>query len=156
MAVLELRRERDGASMQLGRALHTGGEGTIYTVCEDETRVAKIYQRPTSEHASKLHAMIASPPSDPAHAQDHVSFAWPVDGVLDEYGVYRGFVMPYIAPSRSAPLFKVVNPRARRSVAHGITWAFLLRSASNLASVVGALHDRGYIIGDLNASNVLL
>jgi cellulose biosynthesis protein BcsQ len=156
MAALKLRRERDGSSLQLGRALYTGGEGTIYTVGDDETLVAKIYQRPTSEHVTKLHAMIASPPSDPAHTQDHVSFAWPIDGVLDEQGAYRGFVMPYIAPSRSAPLFKVVNPKARRSVAQGITWAFLLRSASNLASVVGALHERDYVIGDLNESNVLL
>jgi cellulose biosynthesis protein BcsQ len=154
--MLKLRRASNGSLLTLGKGLHTGGEGTIYSVREDTTRVAKIYKDNSIERAVKLIAMLLNPPTDPAHEPKHVSFAWPIDRILDEYGTCLGFLMPYVEPLHNSPLSKLINPKARRKLARGITWEFLLRTATNMASVVGALHERGYVIGDLNESNVLV
>ena len=77
MAELKLRRERDGSSLTLVDELHRGGEGTIYSVCEDKALVVKIYRQMTTSHSEKLRVMVANPPTDPARAPEHVSFAWP-------------------------------------------------------------------------------
>jgi cellulose biosynthesis protein BcsQ len=156
MSVLKVRRESDGSLVTLRKELHTGGEGTIYSLRDDDTHVVKIYKDISMERAVKLITMLLNLPTDPAHEPEHVSFAWPSERMLDEYGTCLGFLMPYIEPSHHSPLSKLINPKARRKLARGITWEFLLRTATNLASVVGALHERGYVIGDLNENNVLV
>ena len=156
MTLLKLRRESDGALLALRKQLYMGGEGTIYAVRDDTTCVVKIYKDISMERAVKLLTMLLNPPTDPAHEPEHVSFAWPIDRMLDEFGTCLGFLMPYIQPSHNSPLSKLINPKARRKLARGITWEFLLRAATNLTSVVAALHERGYVIGDLNENNVLV
>ena len=156
MTLLKLRRESDGALLTLRKQLYMGGEGTIYAVCDDTTCVVKIYKDISMERAVKLITMLLNPPTDPAQEPEHVSFAWPIDRMVDEFGTCLGFLMPYIQPSHNSPLSKLINPKARRKLARGITWEFLLRAATNLTSVVAALHERGYVIGDLNENNVLV
>jgi serine/threonine protein kinase len=64
--------------------------------------------------------------------------------------------MPLINTSKAIPLHQVYNPKVRKQRAPGITWQYLLRIGRNLAAVVAALHAKGYVIGDLNESNVLV
>jgi serine/threonine protein kinase len=54
------------------------------------------------------------------------------------------------------PIFEYYNPRARRVHCPFFDYSYLLRTARNLAAVVAALHDRGYVIGDVNESNILV
>jgi cellulose biosynthesis protein BcsQ len=156
MTMIKLRRQSDRSLLTLGKELHTGGEGTIYSVRDDATHVAKIYTDTSYERTVKLLAMLLNPPTNPADTPEHLSFAWPIDRILDDDGTCLGFLMPYIDPSHNSPLSRLINPKARRELARGITWEFLLRTATNLASVVGALHEGSYVIGDLNESNVLV
>ena len=150
-----LRRESDRSLIFLTTLFHKGGgEGAIYRVSEDDTLVAKIYHEPTVERAAKLEAMLANRPIDPARTPDHVSFSWPIDRLLDDQGVCKGFLMPYVA--QSEPVSKLYNPKYRKKLARGFTWAFLLQVASNLASLVGVLHEYGYVVGDLSDSNFLV
>jgi DNA-binding helix-hairpin-helix protein with protein kinase domain len=144
-----------GRSVFLGTQIGKGGEATISAVAGRPELVAKIWHEPASaERAGKLRWMLAHPPADPAAARGHVSIPWPCSPVSDETGALRGFLMPRLAEAR--PLFEVFNPARRRVTAPGWDGRYLFRAARNLASVVAAIHEKGYVVGDLNESNVLV
>ena len=156
--------QTDDLSLVLGRditlaerELATGGEGKIYRIKEDPLSVAKIFHKPSPEKAEKIDAMLANPPDDPAYEETgHISIAWPTARILDAGGRCCGFAMPYINPQDSFPLLKVYNPQDRLQTVAEFTWQYLMRIALNLASIVKELHKKGYIIGDLNESNVIV
>ncbi len=133
--------------------LAQGGEGIIYTVPGHPDRVAKIFLKDAHLRRRKLEAMLANPPSDPAADQGlrHRAIAWPTHLLHLPGGEFAGFLMPRIAGQQ--PLANIYNPRDRRTRLPAWTWRYLLGTAKNLAAVVHALHERGYIIGDLNESN---
>ena len=135
------------------RPLGSGGEAHIYALMHDTELVAKLYHRPTEAQARKLRAMLAAPPEDPAEAAGQRSIAWPADLLLDG-GRVVGFVMPRVA-GRS-PIFNFYNPSVRRQQFPLSNAAYLHRTARNLASAVRALHAKGYVIGDVNESNILV
>jgi DNA-binding helix-hairpin-helix protein with protein kinase domain len=62
--------------------------------------------------------------------------------------------MPYI--DRAHLLWEVYNPGVRREQCPQFHHGSLLRIARNLAAGVRTLHECGYILGDLNESNVLV
>jgi DNA-binding helix-hairpin-helix protein with protein kinase domain len=64
--------------------------------------------------------------------------------------------MPAVDLRTSVPMFRLYNPRDRLQTWPGFTWDYLLRTAANLAGTVRALHGAGYVVGDLNESNVLV
>lgn len=136
--------------------LGAGGEARVFVVPSDDASVAKIYRRPTEHHARKLAVMLANPPADPMAAQGHVSIAWPVELVetLVPAGRIVGFLMPRAQGTR--PLIDFYNPATRRKVCPLFNPLYLLRTARNLAAAVHAVHSRGYVIGDINESNILV
>ncbi|HUS15576.1 MAG TPA: hypothetical protein VM536_11245 [Chloroflexia bacterium] len=142
-----------GGALMLGAPLGVGGEATVYGVAGEATRVAKIYRAPSGVRAAKQRAKVARPPEDPA-GLGHLSIAWPTDLVQDGNGTPVGFLMPRAGPSR--PLLALYNPQTRLEEAPDFTWEYLLRTATNLARVVRALHAQGYVVGDLNESNLLV
>jgi serine/threonine protein kinase len=138
-----------------GQALARGGEAAIYEVPHQPTLVAKVYHQPTPEHADKLAAMIAAPPTDPMAGKGHVSIAWPVDRLLEAATPrFLGYVMPRV--DRVQPLIDFYNPGSRLQRCPLFHYGYLLRTARNLAAAVRAIHERGYVIGDLNESNILV
>lgn len=146
-----------GRNLTLGRELARGGEGKIYAIVEDQRQVAKIFHKPSPEKNAKLNAMLANPPHDPTRkALNHISIAWPTARILDTKGRCIGFTMPYIDHSSGFPLLKIYNPQDRRQIRHSFTWQYLLRMARNLCSIIAALHQKGYVVGDLNESNILV
>jgi DNA-binding helix-hairpin-helix protein with protein kinase domain len=139
------------------RPLGQGGEAAVFAVHDlrDQPElVAKVYHKPTDRHAFKLQAMIASPPADPMAQRGLVSIAWPTDRLLDPDRRVVGFVMPRV--EGALPLFEVFNPRSRLQNCPLFHFKRLLRTAHNLAAAVQAVHDRGYVVGDLNESNGLV
>jgi serine/threonine protein kinase len=149
-------KDSGGYSVILGNRLGAGGEAEIFEVASRSELVAKVYHHPSAERAAKLQAMIASAPSDPTSAQGHVSICWPTSLLFDQRKVCVGFLMHRVDFSTSVPLFSLYNPKDRQQVALAFTWEYLLRTAINIASTVDAIHTRGYVIGDLNESNLLV
>ena len=133
-----------------------GGEARVYVVPPDETLVAKVYHKPTVAHAHKLVAMLANPPDNPMAGQNHISIAWPVDllRTLDGSNQVVGFLMPRVKGMNS--ILDFYNPKTRRQRCPFYNYLYLHRTARNLAACVGALHARGYCIGDVNESNILV
>jgi hypothetical protein len=135
--------------------LFKGGEAAIYALPGQDALVAKVYHKPIAERAAKLAAMIATPPVDPMAAHGHHSIAWPLDRLLAaDDRRFVGFVMPRVLNAR--PIFEFYNPRARLKQCPLFHYGYLVRTARNLAAAVRALHDKGYVIGDVNESNLLV
>ena len=148
--------DQNGKSIVLDRKLGSGGEADIYAIAGNADLVAKIYFRHSSERQAKLQAMIGTPPPDPTGGQGHVSICWPKALLFDQGRVGVGFLMHRVDFSTSVPVLRLYNPQDRQQVAPGFTWAYLLRTAVLIASVVEAIHACGYVVGDLNESNFLV
>jgi len=138
--------------------LGSGGEGQVYAVTEYPHLVAKIYHthKATAELHTKLQWMVAHPPTDPCAALKHISIAWPGDILYSDPRCqqFAGYLMPKISGAKK--LAAAYHPPTRKQQMPGFTWQYLLCVARNLASSLQAVHNRGYVIGDLNESNVLL
>ncbi len=152
---MRLRRRLTGQQITIEEraALGAGGEARIFAVSESPDLVAKIYHRPDSAQARKLRAMLAAPPEDPAAASGQPSIAWPVD-LLEEGARFVGFLMPRLTDQ--TPIFDFYNPSTRRQKFPLLHTGYLHRAARNLSAAVRALHARGYVIGDVNESNILV
>lgn len=160
---MRVRLETTAQEIELsGAPLGSGGEAAIYVLPDTPFQVAKLYHRPKPEHADKLQAMLAAPPLDPMAGTGHNSIAWPTDRLLAveplpkgvEAGAVVGYVMPRVDKVRLIQEF--YNPKSRLQVCPLFHYGYLLRTARNLAAAIRALHERGYVIGDLNESNLLV
>jgi hypothetical protein len=99
--------------------------------------------------------MLAAPP-DKVDAGGHIAIAWPSELVTGKSGDVEGFLMPRIDLKATVPLFQVYNPASRVQIAPAFTWRYLLRTARNVAAIVDSLHRAGYVVGDINESNLLV
>jgi DNA-binding helix-hairpin-helix protein with protein kinase domain len=156
--MVRLQRDSKGQILSLSdqAVLAVGGEARIYEVPGNPALVAKLYHKPSLERASKLRVMVANPPSDPMAVQKHTSIAWPTD-LLHLPGQPQrtvGFLMPRVVGMRRVIDF--FNPKTRREQCPLFNYFYLHRTARNLAIAVRAIHERGYVIGDINESNVLV
>ncbi|HEU4452788.1 MAG TPA: hypothetical protein VFR81_06995 [Longimicrobium sp.] len=130
--------------------LGAGGEARVLALAGADTLVAKLYHEPTMAKARKVALMMDEPPELDAAA---ATLAWPCDLLFDGRGTFAGFLMPRAEGPR---LFEFYNPVTRRQTAPLCDYAFLHQVAANLAATFEALHARGYVIGDVNESNVLV
>jgi len=155
-------------SITLTNELGKGGEATVYNIAEDKYLVAKIYHQPTSDREAKLHAMLFNPPEQPT---THVAIAWPTALIYQHMaslvtwstletleatnlGQFVGFLMPKITAGYS--LFHIYNPVLRKKLPYPFDRKALHRTAYNLCAVVAKIHAKGYVIGDINESNILV
>ena len=139
----------DGRPLTLGPLLGAGGEASVYALAGDPRLAAKIYTRLEPARAAKLRQMIARRPSGP-------NLAWPEALIRDQVGNVAGFLMPRIDLGKAKPLLMLINPADRRENVPGWTWSSPPLTARNLAAAVEAVHAAGYVIGDLNESNILV
>jgi tetratricopeptide (TPR) repeat protein len=154
---------------QLGERLGGGGEGDIFLTA-DRSLVAKIYHegKMTPEAELKLRAMLANPPIDSMRVQGRVSIAWAVD-LVTVNGIVKGYTMPLLEKaqdehlsnpaanvSKCRDLIDFYNPSTRRKNFPWFHYGYLIRTARNIAIVTDSLHAKGYAIGDVNESNILV
>ncbi|TVR11009.1 MAG: hypothetical protein EA395_08350 [Phormidium sp. GEM2.Bin31] len=139
----------NGQPITLSQELGRGGEGSIYAIAEQPQWVAKVYHpnKLTPEGLAKLRLSLQYPPQNPA-------IAAPVDLLLNSSGRVLGFMMPRVP--QGYPLHDLYTPRSRRQKLPFFTHTHLHRVARNLSVAVSALHHRGYVIGDVNESNMLV
>lgn len=158
MATWNVETLNGGVSLVLGDSLllGSGGEGAVYRMPADDSLVIKIYHpgHLDQERIDKLKAMIADPPADPMRHKGHASIAWPEDLVVSQGdGRVCGFVMPRLAAGHAVSNF--FDLRFRQTKLPSVDYSSLCRIASNLASAVWAIHEKGYVIGDVNDRNIM-
>lgn len=155
---MRLQRQSDRQIIYLDSALElgAGGEAQVFALNADPSLVAKVYRKPKADRDRKLRAMLNNPPDDLRVSQSHLSFAWPLDLLLtlETKPQVAGFLMPRVEGMR--PIIDFYNPKTRRLQCPLFDYFYLHRAARNLAGAVSGLHARGYAIGDVNESNILL
>ncbi|MBV9111181.1 MAG: hypothetical protein JO306_17375, partial [Gemmatimonadetes bacterium] len=147
-----LRRRSSGQllTLDLARLIGAGGEARVLEVPGEPRLVAKLYREPTLERARKLGIMLEKPPALDAGA----SVAWPVDLLTGPSGGhFAGFLMPRVEGPR---IFEFYNPTSRRRTAPLFDYRMLHRAGVNLAAAFEGLHAHGYVVGDVNESNILV
>ena len=137
----------------LVKQIAQSGEGEVWRTDRDRT-LAKLYYAPDPSRVRKLEIMVAYPPRDPNAAINHISFAWPQSLLKDDTGKIVGFLMPEIV--NSVELLEVYNPQRRQKVLPGFNWLYLHTSAMNIASIIQAIHAKGYVLGDIKPQNILV
>lgn len=145
-----------GKSITLGKKLGAGGEGAVYDVAGAPHLVAKIYHahRLNAALANKVRAMVADPPEDATRKPplNHVSIAWPTDIVMNGR-TFAGYVMPKLP--KSDDLYDLLQPQQRKKQHAQLNHRHLYRTARNLALAMEAIHQKNYVIGDVNFKNAL-
>ncbi len=157
MTTLKFKTQKGGQDLTLDDSLLLGGgtEGAIYEVPGDDSLVIKIYRdKVEDERINKLTAMITNPPADPMQHKGHASIAWPKDLVVWQHNQeVCGFVMPRLRDAH--PISRFYDLGIRRTHLPFFTYRSLCLLGSNLASAVWALHEKGYVIADVNEGNIL-
>ncbi|MGH9855281.1 MAG: helix-hairpin-helix domain-containing protein, partial [Blastocatellia bacterium] len=128
-----------------------GGEGEVYEVQDRSDLVVKLYHEPPStEKAEKLVAL-----SRLGTDRLFNISAWPVDVLRDKAdGDVVGFLMKKI--SQAEEIHALHSPKSRLQKFPEASWAFLIYAAANIARAVAAIHEHGFVIGDLNPKNILV
>ncbi|MFM6499615.1 MAG: protein kinase domain-containing protein, partial [Dolichospermum sp.] len=137
----------------LGKEIANSGEAKVWRTNENGY-LAKIYHSPTPERVQKLAVMIDNSPTEPNSHLGHVSFAWPKSVLKNAQGNFVGFLMPEIKGGKE--LIDVYNPQRRKKLELEIDWRFLHTTALNIASIIAALHEAGYVLGDIKPQNILV
>src|SRR5215475_8270293 len=137
--------------VRLGRRIGIGAEGEVYEIQDRSDLVAKIYHEPPSpEKAEKLVAL-----SRLGNERLFNLSAWPVDVLRDAPGgAVVGFVMKRI--SGAEEVHALHSPKSRLQKFPEASWGFLIYVAANIARAVAAIHEHGYVIGDLNPKNIVV
>lgn len=146
--------ERRKRAFTLGDHYGSGGEADVYRLPDAPHLLAKIYKaQPATETVRKLGHMVANPPDDPSARLKHRSFAWPQELLVNQRDAVVGYIMPL---AQGNTLLKVFNPHLRAQTGWRWNWRESHIAAYNLAATMGALHERNYVIGDVNESNVFV
>lgn len=137
----------------LGKQIASSGEGEIWTT-EDPNILAKIYHRSTLQRQEKLRVMFKHPPKDPNSERNHISFAWPQSLLVNKNGKILGFLMAKIQDAKE--LIDIYNPRRRNKLNVKVDWHFLHVVGHNISSIIHAIHQAGYVLGDIKPQNILV
>lgn len=146
--------------IEIDNKLGEGGEGIVFALKDMDEFCAKIYQKGMKKETKrKLEIMCESPPTDPQYEKEKVySIAWPVSLIYKDEKMKNpvGFIMPKIPIQKYAKICAIFDRSSREKINPFITWKYLYHVCMNLSSVVAAIHEKGYVIGDMNDENILV
>jgi len=139
----------NGDSLTVGERIGRGGEGDVHVITDDPSHAVKLYTvTDLDERRDKVRAMVRA---NLAAKSDLVAF--PV-AIVNSGGRFAGFTMRRITGRK--PLHELYSPGARKSAFPRADYRFLVRTAANIARAVGAVHETGCVIGDVNHSGILI
>lgn len=132
---------------RLDKRIAKGGEGEIYSVRDFPNLLIKIYfQNRLQGKEVKIREMI------PLCSESLKKFAAPpIESLYDSNGNFVGFLMDFVDGEIIPHLYWKERfekyPKAR--------WHSFIKVVKNLAIAVHNIHEEGFIIGDINESNIL-
>ena len=137
--------------IERGEKLGEGGEGIVYAIKGQPEIAAKIWHAKVAadgEVARKIELMLKNRIASR-------SVAWPKRFLYNRARKPIGFTMPRYNGAEYHNLIVWMNPMARRinNLTCGNTE--LLKMTANLAKAIGAIHNAGHIVGDINEKNVM-
>lgn len=142
--------DQTGRTVQLGREIGRGGEGTVFEVVGRPDLVAKVYKQAADQlKAQKLLFMAAK-----ASPELMRLAAWPSAVLFDQSNIPRGITMPLVTGARE--IHVLYSPAQRRTHFPKADWHFLIRAARNCAASFAILHQSDVVVGDVNQGNILV
>jgi DNA-binding helix-hairpin-helix protein with protein kinase domain len=139
-----------GQALALGKRIGKGGEGEVYAHATAQDLAVKLYTlKDLKQRDAKISAMIKNKLAEKTKL---VSF--PKEVVSRSDGKFAGFVMQRVVDHK--PLFELYSPGTRKQNFPRADYRFLVRAASNIASIVAQIHKTGCVIGDINHSGILV
>lgn len=141
-----------GTPLALAAPIGSGREGTVYTITNTPRHVAKLYHEPNSETTAKIRTMISNSPV--AARTNPPTVCWPIDLLYNVHGAAVGCMLPRL--HNTVTLAQLRTATGRSASAPGTTWEFLLAAGHNTASAIAALHQEGYVVGDIAGPNILV
>lgn len=131
--------------IKIGVLIGSKGEGKVFEV--NEHIVAKVFHedRFNESKLMKIHKLISG-------AKKDSSISYPIDFLLDEKEIV-GYIMPKAKGVSLQTLFKPSNLKSNFP-----NWRLsdLLTLCLSITISIKKIHDQNLIIGDLNASNILV
>jgi len=126
--------------------ISSGGEGKIYRVISDSSKLVKIYHSGTinANLEKKISYMVLHQPSSSVFTQ----IAWPIDLAYDDKGKFCGFVMPRLDITNVLSDVYIYPPKYK------ISYRQKLILAQNICVVIHEIHKAGYVFGDFNPRNI--
>ncbi|MGO8674056.1 MAG: hypothetical protein ACLQVD_22185 [Capsulimonadaceae bacterium] len=147
----------DGSKLVFDSQIGSGGEGFVYGVVGNADLAVKIYHYPTIKRAEKLQALASYSPPGAEHSEGRFNVVWPVDQVYVKIGSRRkivGLAMPRLYGRRS--ISYAYHPPLRIKYYPLFTYTHLHQTAINLTHLVNAVHEAGFVIADLNHTNIFV
>lgn len=138
-----------GGRLVPGRRLGRGGEGEVFALDGGSPRALKIYTSPDAAREAKIRAMVSA-----GLAERCPNVAFPLEAAYTASGGFAGFVMQLV--DAASPVHELCSPGSRRRLFPNADWRFLVRTALNTARAFARVHDAGAVVGDVNASGVLV
>jgi DNA-binding helix-hairpin-helix protein with protein kinase domain len=145
-----------GRAVRVKRRLTVSEDAEVFALAGNPSRVAKVYKRPASERTSKLQAMIANAPPDPAVFCRHSFVCWPESLIHNGEGECIGFLAPREEPNANRPLLSLCDLDSQGRIAARITWPYLVRVAINVCGIFETVHSQGHVVGCINERNFLV
>ena len=143
-------RTDDGHTFTLGKRLGGGGEGEVFLAGPSGDLAVKLYKNPRRPRLeAKIRAMVQA---GLAAQSELAAFPWAV--MLGSDGLFAGFLMRAVRDR--LPLHEVYAPAARKQHFPTADYGFLAHTATNIARAVASVHLTGCVIGDVNASGMLV
>ncbi|MGF1488463.1 MAG: helix-hairpin-helix domain-containing protein [Prochloraceae cyanobacterium] len=162
----QLKRLGERQLITLGQELKREGKGKIYQVLETPSLVAKVYHsnKRIGIGSEKLELMLADPPENNSYPDVDIAIAWPVDLLAPKNNNQQivGYLMPKIKNAISIERYYQKNSLNHKKFKDPSCENFDFKShkpyraAINLAAAFRAIHAKGYVIGDVNESNILV
>jgi DNA-binding helix-hairpin-helix protein with protein kinase domain len=144
----------DSVRIELGAELSRGRQGVIYEVRDEQSLAAKVF----AEGFRSFDRVISHLSVDPRSwfdADGVPKLAWPIACLTEGGSECMGFLMVRLGPPwRQLDDMLCSGDRVEAGVVH--TWRDLVMIALGLAELVDYVNARGWIVGDLSPTNVMV